>query len=116
MHDARIPVSQWGRDRLGTLGGSDSNAYGINDSGEVVGSADTGTATHAFVYSDGTMVDLNSLIDPNAGWVLTDAFAINDGGLIVGDGINPEGKDDAFLLTPVSTVPEPNWSSMGSQC
>jgi hypothetical protein len=45
---------------------------------------------------------------PNAGWTLQVATAINDSGEIVGHGVNPEGQEDAFLLTP---VPEP--SSLG---
>ena len=42
---------------LGTLGGTESFAYGINDSGQVVGwSYTTGDSySHAFLYSSGTM-------------------------------------------------------------
>ncbi len=100
---------------LGTLSGNSSSlAYGINASGQVVGDSFTGTdplkskdAGNAFPFlsSNGTMTDLNSLIDSASGWTLEDATAINDNGQIVGDGINPQGQDDAFLLTP---VPEPS--------
>jgi probable HAF family extracellular repeat protein len=91
---------------LGTLGGSNSWAYGINSAGQIVGDADTASgADHAFLYSNGTMTDLNSLIDPNSGWTLETASAINDSGQIVGWGINASGQTDAFLLTP---VPEPS--------
>ena len=57
---------------------------------------------HAFLYNNGTMTDLNSLIP--SGWILEVANAINDNGQIVGQGINSQGQSDAFLLTP---VPEP---------
>ena len=45
---------------LGTLGGKYSRAYGINNSGTIVGSAYTSgdAAYHAFSYSGGVMTDL----------------------------------------------------------
>jgi probable HAF family extracellular repeat protein len=77
-----------------------SQAYDINNSGQVVGYSDN----RAFLYSDGIMYDLNTLLHPGSGWTLTRAFGINDGGQICGYGMNPDGKGHAFLLTP---VPEP---------
>jgi probable HAF family extracellular repeat protein len=92
---------------LGTLGGQYSYAWGINDSGQVVGEAYTtgDAAIHAFLYSGSTMTDLNTMIDPNSGWILTDASAINDAGQIAGKGMNSRYQNHAFLLTP---VPEPS--------
>ena len=57
---------------LGTLGGSDSNAIDINDADKVVGIASTSEHTRliAFLYSDGVMRDLNSLIPADSGWEL----------------------------------------------
>jgi probable HAF family extracellular repeat protein len=100
---------------IGTLGGLESFAYGINDSAEVVGSSEfpgstSNTDTHAFVYSDGSLQDLNNLISPSSDWTLISATAINDTGQIVGDGISPSGQTHAFLLTPV--VPEPGSASL----
>jgi probable HAF family extracellular repeat protein len=55
--------------------------YGINDSGQVVGSANFGY-NEAFLYSGGTMLDLNNLVTLPSGVYLTNAAAINDRGQI----------------------------------
>jgi len=95
---------------LGTLGGSFSAAFGINGKGQVVGWSDwSGTVfssdIHAFLYDNGTMTDLNNLIDPASGWKLYQANGINDAGQVVGWGYNSGGQQEAFLLTP---TPEPS--------
>jgi len=80
---------------LGTLGGNQSYAYGINNSGQVVGnSLDSSGNTHAFLYSSGTMTDLGTL-----GGSLSWAYAINDSGQVVGDSLNSSGNDHAFLYS-----------------
>lgn len=62
---------------------------------------------HAFLYSNGVMVDLNTLIDPNLQITLAEARGINDLGQIV---VN--GNGHAYLLTP---VPEPGtWVLLGA--
>ena len=59
---------------LGTLGGTETGALDINDSGQVVGSALTAGGTyHAFLWQDGTMTDLGTF-----GGSLSAAFAINE--------------------------------------
>ncbi len=68
---------------LGTFGGANSQAAGINDSGQVVGYAETTDTTtslvlHAFLY-DGTMHDIGTL-----GGSFSEADAINAGGKVVG--------------------------------
>src|SRR5579862_4648595 len=40
---------------LGTLGGATSCGYAINAGGQVTGYADTGSASHAFLYSGGPL-------------------------------------------------------------
>lgn len=64
---------------LGTLGGSSSRAFGLNDNGEVVGYAATATAIHAFLYSNGSMTDLGTL-----GGTSSQAYGINNSGQVVG--------------------------------
>jgi probable HAF family extracellular repeat protein len=77
---------------------------GINAGGQVVGTTDQ---SRAFLYDAGTFTDLNSLIDPNLGWVLSSANAINDAGQIVVYGYGPGFiNGHAALLTPVG-APEP---------
>jgi len=90
---------------LGTLGGTTSYAYGINDSGAVVGYAfKAGNVQHAFLYTSGAMLDLNTLLPTGSGWsVLTTARAINDHGQIVGTGTY-NGQTMAFLME----IPEPS--------
>ena len=89
---------------LGTLGGKGSQAIDINSLGQVVGySALAGSGQAAFVWRDGAMIDLNTLVPGDSGWSLIWASAINDSGQIVGSG-HVGGHEHAFLLTP---VPEP---------
>ncbi len=85
---------------LGTLGGYHSGASGINDSGEVVGVADTAHGeSHSFIFSHGGMTDL-SLLAPvvAAGWTDLYASSINNNGQIAGYG-NHNGNKEAFLLS-----------------
>jgi probable HAF family extracellular repeat protein len=90
---------------LGTLpeGGSTA-ASSINNLNQVVGSADIqpGGPPHAFLWIDGIMADLNDLIPAQSGWTLAYAFAINDAGQIVGQGISPDGTRHAFELQPTT--------------
>lgn len=85
---------------LGTLGGTQSRANGINDSGQVVGDADVtgGTGQHAFLYSGGKMTDLNSFVS-TTGLVLNRANSVSNTGYITGSG-TIGGQSHAFLLTP----------------
>ena len=72
---------------LGTLGGPNSYAYGVNDAGQVVGIADVpdngnGPIGDAFLYNAGSMTDLGA----QGGTTLLgcSAFAINDVGTVAG--------------------------------
>lgn len=86
-----------------TWNGVTSMALGINNYGVVVGHIRNGLnqVDHAVIWNiNGEVSDLNELIDPTLGWNLTKAVAINDNGWIIGQGINPEGFEHGFLLTP----------------
>ncbi len=68
---------------LGSLGGDNSDGFGINNHGYIVGVSQLvpGGVFHAILYTSAAgRVDLNSLIDPSAGWVLTAGKSINDSG------------------------------------
>jgi probable HAF family extracellular repeat protein len=86
---------------LGTFAGNTSTvwAFGINDSGVVVGQSTFAGTYHAFVYSGGKIKDLNTMIPAKSGWVLIEGDSINASGQIVGMGtIN--GQEHGYLLTP----------------
>ena len=82
---------------LGTVAGTVSHPFAINNAGQVVGRSYASTgASRAFLWQGDTMVDLNSLIPANSGWVLEVATAINQSGHIVGLG-TLVGSQRAFL-------------------
>jgi probable HAF family extracellular repeat protein len=67
---------------LGTLGGFESHAAAVSNSGIVVGCADTASGVHAFAWRDGSMQDLGTATDPPAGDSC--ALAVNDAGVVAG--------------------------------
>ena len=95
---------------INATGGSASYGRDINNNGDVVGAATyaTNSVLHAFVWSNGVMSDLNTLLVNGGDWVLDNALAINDAGQITGTGTR-NGVNRAFLLTPTVTseTPEP---------
>ena len=84
---------------------SESYAGDINDSGVVVGTMRAGGGRsnyHAYIFSDGVVRNLNSLIPAGSGLHLMYANAINNAGQIVGVAIDERASYHAFLLTPVA--------------
>ena len=92
---------------LGTLAGEGTQGNGINNAGDITGQS-IGATSHAFIWTNGIMSDLNDLLVNGAGWVLNAGNAINDAGQITGEG-TLNGQRRAFLLTPTTSAetPEP---------
>jgi probable HAF family extracellular repeat protein len=103
--EAFVWTAETGMVGLGTLSRklSSSVANGVNNDGQVVGWSDTGRKhpQAAFLWQNGQMVDLNSLVD--AGEIhLGSARNINEAGHVVGSmGIpRPVSESHGFLLVP----------------
>ncbi|MFQ5400803.1 MAG: hypothetical protein ACE5E7_14555 [Anaerolineae bacterium] len=91
---------------LGALGdpaATSSEARGINSAGVVVGRSQLTGQDRAVLWEKGSIVDLNDLLPPDSGWLLTVAESINDAGWIVGAGVI-NGEQHAFLLVRPSTI------------
>ncbi len=108
---------------LGVLSGDHSSfSTGINNSGWVVGFSSSkspdislhlaaifespSSSDRAFLYANGKMYDLNTLVTNGTGWSLGYATAINNNGQIIGTGIvqgTSGAEQHGFLLTLVPT-------------
>jgi probable HAF family extracellular repeat protein len=71
---------------LGTLGGNSSEAYAINQGGQITGYAQTGQNDHAFIYSGGGLTDIGARL----GGSLPNSYGlgINDSGHVAGTAYN----------------------------
>ena len=89
---------------IGTLGGPYTFATAINNRAQVVGQSVDAAETRitAFLWQDGRMTDLNSLVDPDCAGHLVFANDINDAGRITGQRLDPATGDSlAFVAVPV---------------
>ena len=93
---------------LGTLGGTVSRVFGLNNRGQVVGRSNIAgdQMFHAFIWDRGVLTDLGTLGGPNS-----DAFAIADSGVVAGtSGTTVPNTPHAFIwrngtMTDLGTLP-----------
>ncbi|HMJ67022.1 MAG TPA: HYR domain-containing protein, partial [Candidatus Binatia bacterium] len=90
-----------------------SGANAMNNLGHVVGEATTTTGTSvAFLWRNGSMVDLNTLLPEDSEWYLSTALYINDADQVVGYG-TLEGEF-AWYLFSVGSVNHPPLANAGA--
>ena len=82
---------------IGNLGGTFTQAFRINEAGQVIGGSTTASGDlHAFLWTrEKGMIDLGTL----AGSTFSLAWGINDQGVVVGEIDLPSGHNRAFLWT-----------------
>jgi probable HAF family extracellular repeat protein len=87
-----------------------SEALGLNEQGQVVGvSYASGFANpRAFVYQNGHMMDLNTMVQQNAPLYLQAAQEINDSGVIVGQGCVPGNCSGSSPSIAFVAIPRPD--------
>lgn len=74
--------------------GSESQAYGLNESGLIVGSAITGEDRHAVTWRDGVLTDIGVTAAGRS-----EAYAVNDSGVIAGKARMANGDSHAVIFT-----------------
>jgi probable HAF family extracellular repeat protein len=78
---------------LGTLGGTTTKAFGINENNQIVGASQVGSYMVAFLRDDGIMTNLGAL-GAYGSW----AYDINDAGQVVGGSVvDDQNHNHAFL-------------------
>jgi len=95
---------------------SEAHAGDINDTGVVVGTMRAGGAVsnfHAWVYIDGVVTNLNTLIPAGTGLHIAYANAISNDGQIAATAFDAQGHYHAVLLTPGDAAPTAPTVSIG---
>ena len=95
----------WKDNKMTTIGSVDGDPCSVAAfvrHGQVVGASwdCTPNYLHAFLWENGSIVDLNTLVPPGTGVQLTVADYINERGEITANGLLSNGNNHAFLLIP----------------
>ena len=100
---------------LGTLSGDVASlSISINDAGSIVGaSLDASFNPRAFLWENGVMTDLNTLVAGNSPLYLLTGCSINSRGEITGLGLTSTGETHTYLATPTQRVATSESTSQG---
>ncbi|MDB5319473.1 MAG: exported protein of unknown function [Phycisphaerales bacterium] len=92
----------------GLIPGGDTQAHDINNADVIAGNAEiaAGDST-AFLFADGKMQDLQDSLPNDTPWLLSDALAVNDAGLVLARATFSPGTDNANHTDPPFD-PNPN--------
>ena len=99
---------------LGTLSGDVfSYAWAISEDSKILGqSCDVNGDCHGFLWRDGVMTDVNSLLPAESPLVIIDANDINSGGDITGQAFDPvTGEMPAIEMIPCTRSDDPECKS-----
>ncbi|MGC2450571.1 MAG: hypothetical protein WA477_23170, partial [Candidatus Sulfotelmatobacter sp.] len=113
----RFPLDQenWDAGFEHTLRGCSEHRYSINDAGSVVGlSLDANFNPRAFLWENGVMTDLNTLIVGDSPLYLMSGCSINSRGEITGLGLTSTGEIHTYLATPTQGVANSESTSQGA--
>jgi probable HAF family extracellular repeat protein len=104
-----------GMQDLGTLSGDVASAsISINDAGSVIGaSIDASENPRAFLWENGVMTDLNTLIAGDSPLYLLTGCSINSRGEITGLGLTSTGEIHTYLASPTHGVATSESASQG---
>ncbi len=118
-NEAALPLpASWGTNGSNSMmtlpGYQYTHANAINAQGQVVGSSYNpinNTTSAGFVYSNGVMTNLNSLISSNTGLTILAGLEINNLGQILALSYNPSAgpysSGEGFVLLTPSDLPAP---------
>jgi probable HAF family extracellular repeat protein len=95
------------------VGGYESYANAVSDSGQVLFTQEVLYTNSGFnyyystnyLYSNGSVTNLNSLVNPASGWSGIAGSCFNHKGQILGDALGSDGNIHILILTPPSAAP-----------
>ena len=89
---------------LPTFDSSPASVSGVNAAGVAAGLAGDAPQRHAsgVIWRNGTITELDKLVDISDNWRIAEGIAINDAGQILVMGYDPKGNSNGMVLTPIA--------------